>query len=169
MSMAILLSTSFAGFFDGDAGELKIKGFYIGMPIEEALVCAKNSVQGTSVANWSEHMKIETHDDSTSSIIIRNGFGMPLMIVIGDNNGKVTMFGMEWVAVNAVFNAGDMSLKEFAQLFIDSYGIPQLQPDEAGNNLEHTYLSGVKVTVTGDKGFLVQKTSSQSERKAAFN
>lgn len=49
------------------------------------------------------------------------------------------------------------------------YKIPELQPDEKGENLVHTMESGVKVAITKDKGIVVTATQSQTERKASFN
>ncbi|MEN9446256.1 MAG: hypothetical protein RL728_768 [Bacteroidota bacterium] len=169
LTIAVMTSVSFAGIFDGSTSDLKVKGLYIGMPMEEALVASKSAVQGTSVSNWAEQMKIEKFGDGTSNIVIKNAFGMPLFIVLADSSQKVITYAFEWPAVNAIFNSGDMSMKEFAQLFIDSYNIPNLEPDEKGENLVHTLPSGVKVMITGDKGVVVQKTQTQSERKASFN
>lgn len=169
MSMAIATSMSFAGFFDGNVSDLKVKGLYIGMPISDALVACKQSVEGTSASGWAEQMKIEKFGDGSSNIVIRNGFGMPLIMVVSDSNDKVNAFAFEWPAVNVIFNAADMSMKEFAQLFIDSYSIPKLEPDEKRENLEYTFPSGVKVIITGDKGVVVKKTQSESQKKSAFN
>lgn len=169
MSMAIATSISFASFFDGSPSDLKIKGMYIGMPIDDALVSCKKAVEGTSVSNWAEAMKIEKFDDGTSNIVIRNGFGMPLLMVVADNKGEVLAFAFEWPAVNAIFNAKDMELKEFAQMFIDAYKIPELNPDEKGENLVYNMDCGVKVMITKDKGVAIAKTQTQTERKASFN
>lgn len=171
LTVAVVSMTSFASFFEGQAEDFKVKGLYVGMPMEEALLACKACVQGTKVSHWADEMKLEKFDDGSSIIVIRNGFGMPLIMVVSDttSNGRVKVFAFEWPAVNAIFNAKDMSLKEFAQLFIDSYKIPRLDPDEDGESLVHTLPSGVKITITKDKGVVVAKTQTQSERKASFN
>lgn len=169
LALAIATSISFAGLFDGKPQDLKIKGLYIGMPMEEALGTCKSTVAGTSIAEWADAMQIEKSEDGTSMIAVRNVVGNPLLLVLSDANGKVRAFAFEYPAVNVLFNAKDMELKEFAQLFVDSYKLPGLDPDEEGENLVHTLESGVKVTITKDKGIVVSSTASQTERKAAFN
>lgn len=168
-TLAVITSQALAGFFEPDQSDIKVKGMYIGMPIEQSLVCLKEAIKGTSAESWTEHLKIEKQDNGTSKILLINGFGMPLVIVTSDAQGKVDLYALEYVAVNAMFNATDLSLNEFAQLFIDAYGIPELKPDENHENLVYTSPNGVKVAITKDKGVVVQKTQTQTERKAAFN
>lgn len=169
LSLLLVTSMSFANLFGPQPEDLKVKGLYIGMPIDDALVASKKAVEGTSISHWADEMKIEKFDDGTSNIVFKNAFGMPLFMVVADNTGKVGAFAFEWPAVNVMFNAEDMELREFAQMFINAYNIPELKPDDKRENFICTMECGIKVTITKDKGVAIAKTQTETERKAAFN
>ena len=169
-ALAIATSMSFAGWLDND--NIKVKGIYLGMPMEEALVACKQMVQGTEAVSWANRMEItKAESDGSQAIVIRNGFGVPLLMAVSGPNqqGKLTMFALDGIGTNMIFKCEHMGYEEFAKMFIDAYKIPQLSPDESGEHYQYKTEDGTQVLVGTDKSFVLQKVKSQEEAKSAFN
>ncbi len=169
-SLLILSCFSFAGLFDND--NIKIKGIYLGMPMEEALEACKKMVQNTEAQKWADSMKITyAESDGSQAIVVMNGFGMTLLqAVSGPNqNGKLTSFVLDGVATNMIFKCSHMDLQEFTKMFMDAYGIPEMNPDETGEFYQYKTDSGAKVLIDTKKGIGFLKVKSKDEAKSAFD
>jgi hypothetical protein len=169
-ALAIATSMSFAGLFDNN--NIKIKGIYLGMSMEEALVACKQMVQETEAVSWANRMEItKAESDGSQAIVIRNGFGVPLLMAVSgpNQNGKLTMFVLDGIGTNMIFKCGHMGSQEFTKMFIDAYGIPEVKPDETGEHYEYQTDDGTKVLIGTDKSFVLQKVKTQEEAKSTFN
>ena len=169
-TLAIATSISFAGFFQND--NIKIKGIYLGMTMEEALVACKQMVQGTDAASWADMMQITKAEDGSQIIKIENRFHVPLLIAVSgpNQNGKLTAFALDGIATNIIFKCNNMGSQEFVKTFIDAYKIPKVEPDEKGENYVYQTDDGTKVIIGGtDKSVALVKVKSQEETKSSFN
>ena len=163
-SLAIATCASFAA----DNDTIKIKGIYIGMPMEEALEACKKMVQGTPVESWAKYMEISKSKKDDSQMFSAD---MTEIIAISakNNNGKLTYFKMNAFATNKIFKCADMGSPEFTKMFMDAYKIPDMNLDETGENYEYKTDDGTKVTVGRDKSFTLEKVQTKEEAKSAFD
>jgi hypothetical protein len=125
-----------------------------------------------------------TFKDGSPYVAMRN-----LFTVTATDNGRVDGILLEPALSNCWFNVPDMSGSDFAQQFVDSYGIPSLQAkievvDPADQGLfgiyakslglvesravttwEYTSPAGYKLSLTDTKKITVEAVASAAQRK----
>lgn len=172
---------------------LVIKGFYTGMPLTEALelVNGKYSNVFTEFSIPEEHMAegypmpsgkkkimwmhpllghyIEVDGVTFDKCFIHDNKivnGEDAML-IGDDNGNLKLVRFPRSIVDPLFNVADMTAEEFAQVFVDSYGISEMKPHVQGDMSGWMYTSpkGCKVAITDTKSLLLMKVATAAERK----
>jgi hypothetical protein len=91
----------------------KMKGFYLGMPMEEARSNLNSLRLGSR--NYDAHTLICPID--------------PFFKLTFDSDNRLTSLQAdEGHIIDALFNVTDLSVKEFAQEFADGYGLPEMEP-----------------------------------------
>jgi len=108
---------------------LKVKGFYLGMPAEEAIL----RCQEVSRDNLKEYCRYAD-----------NHVGHPWSAHISfDSNKKATRIQL----CDSIFNAGDMNVKDFALKFMEAYDIPEMKPSNDGQYLYYISPSGTRIKI----------------------
>jgi len=156
-----LMFQGISGENDGQTadGQLIFKGLYLGMPVEEAAIVMLNNGLPPGGGSDSPYEKGGPWDGNTplqlsekgedgSSFLRRSGCAIApdvsmysWWIMKIDANGTVIEFTLMADAVNVLFNTGDMSADDFAQMFIDAYGIPELAATAKQTNEMEQYFS----------------------------
>lgn len=169
---------------------LKIKGFYIGMSIDEAVkllnekykdVLLKDGTCNVSVLKgetppFERPVEIlHAYDGDVYCfdhfVSFNNEVHSPININ-ADKSGKVIFIEFSQSAVDKLFNVEDMDAKSFSQAFMNNYSIPELAPcswfNEFGGDIYawcYTSDKGFKVVITGSKDLYIEKVASSKERK----
>lgn len=164
----VFVFLTFVGCSDSQGGsksDIKVKGFYIGMPIQEAQAKLKEVV----VPYWpviggegpEKFLVIETESDGTKKI------ASLVFNVTADAEGKVTSFVFSSALNKDIFNARDMTPEQFCEQFVKAYGIPNMEPVDGG--WIYNSDNGVLVIVRTDKSIMLKAVPSASERKSSFD
>lgn len=128
-NVALLLYSIIASAEDST---LKIKGLYINMPIDEACEVINN--------NWLPiFLQKGISEKAVRCKIARgsNGFYAGFGLLFGiynikaDNNKLVDSIIFRTFIVNNLFNVADLNGVDFAQMFANSYNIPNMEPYES--------------------------------------
>ena len=97
--------------------QLKFKGIYLGMPIDEAReICRKHMDQYMSME------KISPDKDFIFQM------GATIGIIVADEKGKLQALVLGRPMVDKMFNAAGMPVRDFALQFIKAYDIPSMEP-----------------------------------------
>lgn len=121
--LAIVFAGTTAMGKDEGPKELKFKGIYLGMPIDEAReICRKHMDQ---------YMTMEKISPDKDFIF---QMGATIGIIVADNHQKLEAIVLGRPMVDSMFNAAGMPVRDFALQFIKAYNIPSLDPfQEAGD------------------------------------
>ena len=84
-----------------------------------------------------EPLRFEEHEEWLVKLLDTETYGGELLrradagswTLFVDGNGNVAAIALSPGAVDALFNAGDMGAEEFAQSFMDAYGVPEMEPE----------------------------------------
>ncbi|MFP4501548.1 MAG: hypothetical protein ACLFTT_11160 [Candidatus Hydrogenedentota bacterium] len=106
-------------------------------------------------------LQFEEHDKMISDILGKETYGGKMLKRTGpgswtmytDGEGQVAAIFLYPNAVEALFNAADMSAEEFAQSFIDAYGIPEMQPEVDAFDTIRAQITG-RLDRTGDWAYV---------------
>jgi len=149
------------------AGNLSIKGVFIGMTVPEATQKLKENRQATIQV-------LPAQSDNTGNLAAYNinyiakGGAQPNSktwhyggsIYANPKTQEISTFYISGDLSNTLFNTYDLALKPFAQNFIDAYGITELKPvtirEKPALHFESQY--GWSVYIYGDKGIELFKT-----------
>jgi hypothetical protein len=100
---------------------LVFKGFYLGMPINDAAILMNNYMEFPDTNMWYLYGSIE----SKNVPVIVNQKGD--IRVKADESGNVTEFHFHRALVNKMFGVAGTPVKTFLQQFINAYDIPSLE------------------------------------------
>ncbi len=160
---------------------LKFKGLHLGMPIEEA-----------AAAMATHGMAADTDEDGGVRYTTLSGMNRKMTSMMGtggvirvwkiyaDTSGGVDEIDLHRDGVDVLFNARDMSAEEFAQSFIDAYGIPEMK--RYARDVDPALIEFVgtafttgwayvdrkndwSVTITEDKQLTVKKITAAAQTK----
>lgn len=154
-------------------GILKVKGFYIGMNIDEVPALLKEKLPEIKVTDVQEKGNV---------YLVAAGYSIPntvtawevlmnkasLVNVIADEDKKVTMIGFEGKIVDELFNVANLDVKKFVKKFMESYEIPDMDIIQEDNGLYYTYTNpaGFKILISAEtKALIIQKVATESEQK----
>lgn len=115
---------------DGQKGKTLIfKGFYLGMPIQDAAVLWNYYLREALKAegeewpgysgNW---VQVNKADDGTAYLFKDKS-------IVADKDGKVVSFELEKAFVDILFKSQKMPQKEFLQTFVNAYDVPGLDAE----------------------------------------
>jgi len=89
-------------------------------------------------------------------------------LIVLDISGGLAGFDAGWV--DQLFNATNMTLQEFAQTFIDTYGIPKLDPTEDGQGLTYRDSEqGWQLMIGKDKTLILKIVETSKQQAKSFN
>ncbi len=149
------------------ARTLVIKGLSIGMPGEEA---AKNIALSGHGRIWTRPSTFVSGEQQAHGYdIVFNEEDDPKgpwtgQIWTDEKTDRVTVFFFRQELTDFLFNTADQSAKEFAQSFINSYGVPTLTRSEFSGKPGWTYKSpqGWTLWIMPDKTIDVSKTLARN-------
>ncbi len=181
LGMAVALAVAICGCGGGAPSEPEFKGLRLGMPIEEAAaVMAKHGMAADTDKDGG--VRYATLSRAKRKMASRMGAGGIIEVwkIYADESGGVDEIYLHGDGVNALFNAGDMSAEEFAQSFVDAYGIPEMEiyahdVDPALIGLVGAAFTtgwayadrenGWAVTISEDKQLTMKKVAAAAETK----
>jgi hypothetical protein len=141
----------------------KVKGFYIGMDIQDVPGLLKDNMKGTKWEIPGGGMyKVES--ENGKKVVKVGGFGF--VFAQASEDGRVEEIFIPGLLADDLFKTHDMPANEFVEKFINSYGIPEMRVDER-NVWYYIDPSGIKIKIDNTKGVLLEKVASERER--AFN
>lgn len=147
--------------------EIIVKGLYIGMPIQSVAAVVREKFGGdwqTKSFNGQErgvYISSERVTKSQKEFTLDDG-----VAVKSDDSGKVISIGFTPPAVDALFNAYNLQPAQFAKVFMDSYGIDNMEGIKDGWEYVR---DDVKVGVTTRKIVFLQKVASRADVQKNFN
>jgi hypothetical protein len=144
-----------------------IKGLYLGMSKDDAVNIIKSLCAGRVEVNDQKFMELNGGHGKCDGlqILLKDKDGNQVMGGVGglllDPKGRtVECFFFEQGLTDYLFNTGDLTAKEFAQQFINSYDVPTLAPSNFSNRQCWAYTSpeGWTVRLSDDKLVSVSRT-----------
>ncbi len=153
-------------------GQLLFKGLWPGMPVQQAAARLKalgfpagenvktgrTRRDGQDVDVW-EFQELKEIDGSGKLS------GNSWTLAYDNQTGGVTRFQFRWGAVAPLFNCGDMEVRQFAQTFMDSYGIPEFMQVARHNwGFEYTDPAGWKARIEEDRTLIVEVVAAAPQR-----
>ena len=158
---------------------LKIKGFYVGMPAQEFMDLVNTKYHsefyaGSSFQNPTCYMENNESGKIVGPICpfdlgLIKGADSGTLAIVDKANGAVTSFTLPSRAVNALFNVSVLKDEDFVQHIVDNYKIPEMTAGSEKGYLgmarseyllwEYTSPEGYNLKIYGD-GYLNDNTSS---------
>ena len=134
---------------------LKVNGFYLGMPIAEAESKCREMYKPTDDKCTA---KISIMADGGEAKHMYGGlFDLYVGFSLPDEKANKLRFSM------SVFNATDMQVSDFAKKFIDNYGIPELKASDSRDSWLYISPSGLRVKIEINTGVVtIDKASTGS-------
>lgn len=156
-------------------GKLLFKGLWPGMPVQQAAARLKELgiPAGKSVSigrTRRDGQDVDIMEFRETTAIDGSGFIERVederwTIWYDQQTGTVTRFMFRWSSVAPLFNCGDMEVRQFAQTFMDAYGLPSLEPVLTHNwGFEYADPAGWKVRIEEDRTLLVDAVAAASQR-----
>lgn len=108
---------------DSKPTSIKFKGFFVGISSTDAIELIEDrylSVFGTP------KLSAYSGDEAGAKYVIETEGGAKFLF---DNSLRLLKLYWPEAVVNALFNVGDFSAEQFAQEFVNSYGIPRMDVD----------------------------------------
>jgi len=133
---------------------LKFKGFYINMPLDEAITIVKSNYKYSD-------LKVEKINGLCSVSLDSYGFFIYAMFKYNNNN-QVKYILLDKKIVNELFNVSDLSAKDFIRMFVKSYNLPL--PSQINGFYEYVSSARHRLSII-DKEILLEEIPSRSERK----
>jgi hypothetical protein len=109
---------------------LVFKGFYLGMPIDDAATLIRHYTNETGIGIVNN---LNMQEDLVKKSLIHinpSGQYQTLYSVTADETGNVNTYYFNEELINIIWNQGDDPRSEFIQRFIDNYNIPELAPTQ---------------------------------------
>lgn len=153
---------------DPKDANIKVKGLYIGMDIQNVPALLKEKMASTLMADMVQDDVILVAGLTGNTYRVLIGSGLFGEINAGPD-GKVTSILLNTVTVNDLFNASGMEASDFAKQFVEAYKIPQMDVSDNAQALVYTSKDGIKVTIDSQKNLFIVKVASAQERKKAFD
>ena len=182
------------------SSDLKIKGLYIGMSISEAKIVLDKLLLGPgSKFTFGEESENSEEGNRQFNITYKTTLGSPTpydcVTVKADGNKKVIKIDLlNEEVINALFDSKSMTADEFAQMFVNAYKLPTMQPGRwdanfivTHNGWQCTTEGGVRVSLSRTmtvgnpgaranlvnnlptKGLLMERAFNARETKGKFN
>lgn len=144
---------------------LKVKGVYLGMPIDEATEVL-NEQLGTNY-------NVAEHNYNEVGFMVMGTYyqlGMPVAkypIFIADKSGKVIMITFGGDLLDALFNVKGIPMEDFVQTFVNSYPIPTMEGFYENGMSGWQYVSpyGWKVQIDAQRALMMKTVPSKKEMK----
>lgn len=135
---------------------LKVKGLYLGMNIDEVPAILKNLLPKHEVSQ----VKGDRHE---YVVKIDAGLGGA---IIANKDKKVEVMSFSRAIVDDLFNSADMDAKSYAEKFMSSYNIPNMEPVPGKDWWQYTSPDGFKVSINAKyKITTIEKIAKEAERK----
>jgi hypothetical protein len=136
------------------AKEIKFKGFFINMPLDEAITIVK--------ANYKYSNLEVTKINGLCSVSLDSYGFFNLAMFKYDNRKQIKYILLDRKIVNELFNVNDMSPKEFNKMFVKAYNLPL--PSHFDGFYEYVSSDRYRLSII-DKEILLEEIPSQFERK----
>lgn len=145
---------------------LKIKGFYIGMPIDSAASLINTKYQ--EIFTKARVLESGKHGGPAFEILLDNLYNGDMAhsycTIIADEDKKVILMYFPSQAVDALFNVKDLNYKNFKKIFRDAYDLEDLIWRD--NAFVYTDLiRGLKIYIDKDKTLSIYKMTEQEACK----
>lgn len=133
----------------GPPAVLKVKGLYLGMPIDEAIIRCNEGNKSIWIGseNMTKYCKYEESSRKGEGNVGHPSVGV--YVEFSDNKAKSIKL------TDMVFDARDMQASDFAQKFISAYGIPELKPSDDRQYWQYITPSGTRVKITANKNVII--------------
>ena len=150
--LGISSACSGGGAGNNSENKLVVKGLYIGQPIEVAGVFYA-SLTGTDIV-FDRASYGDIYDPTDLYIASESSSGTVSVIVFGS------------YFVNEEFNVQDLSSEDFAQQFIDSYNIPEMEVfvESDASGWKYNDGNGTEIKIYPSKSIIISKVPAFADR-----
>ena len=154
--VAIFCLFIFAQAEDEGPEQLRIKGIYVGMDMDETIKICRKFMDKTMTL---EELTPDKH------VIFRQG--VTIGILVADPENKLTMIALGRPIVDNMFNAEGMPVKEFAIQFVTAYKIPSMKTfrEQGDRGWRFTSPHGYKVEIYHNGQLSIEKVAKRDALK----
>ena len=138
------------------AEKLVVKGFYVGMPVQEAKNIIAKDYAGFLTKGFST---TEVTDNKEFNIVRADGQGMHdyIKFFVKKADGKIYDIRMGPGLVDKLFNIAGVEGLKFKEDFMKMHQIPKMDFD--GNGWKYTSPEGYEVMLNNEKSLILRATS----------